>query len=271
MNLSFRHVILVPLMIILLIFSSRLFAQQIDEAALQALVKEEVNRLINSEGVLDEAIEKGINEYISKQQQAARQSQVQQQQQRLQNLTPVDINRDHIFGKQDAAITLLEYSDFECPYCKIFHPTVVQLLENNKDKVRWVYRHFPLDFHNPGALKQAEGAECIAELRGNDAFWVFADFIYQRTESNGKGFPLDRLGPLAEEIGADSEKFNECLDSGRMAERVNADIESGKRAGVSGTPTAFLINRNDDVRIMTGALSLTRLQELVDELSNVMP
>ena len=75
------------------------------------------------------------------------------------------------------------------------------------------------------------------------------------------------LRPLAEEIGVDGEDFSECLDSGRMTVWVNEDIESGRKAGVSGTPVSFVINQNNDVRIVTGTLSLDQLQDIVDELS----
>lgn len=241
-------------------------AQEIDEDSVRQIVREEVERLLNAEGALDPAVERGIANFIRRQQEAAEQERIRQRQAQAANLRPVDLQRDHVFGNPDAAVTLLEYSDFECPYCKRFHPTVVELMQRNGDNLRWVYRHFPLDFHNPGAQKQAEATECVAELHGNDAFWTYSDLIYRRTESGGQGFPLEALRPLAEEIGMDGDAFDECLDSGRMADLVRQDHENGLRSGVSGTPSGFLVNRAGEVRFFSGVLPLEELQSLVDEL-----
>lgn len=250
-----------------LLVSTASFAQTVDDAHIQELVQQEVQRLINSEGVLDAAIEKGIGAYILKQRLAAENEKAQQQKQRSKNLRPVTAERDHIFGNIDAPITLIEYSDFECPFCKRFHPTVVKLIENNPDKVRWVYRHFPLGFHNPGAQKQAEASECVAELNGNDAFWDYSDKLYTRTKSNGKGFPLSKLRPLAEEIGVDGDAFSACLDNGNMTARVKEDIANGSLVGVTGTPAAFIVNQQGDAEFVAGALPLQKLQSIVDKLS----
>jgi protein-disulfide isomerase len=250
-----------------LFLTSAAGAQSLDEAQIRVLVQEEIERLVNAEGALDSVIEKGIGSYILKQRLAAENAKAQQQQNRAKNLLPVDAERDHISGNPDAPITLIEYSDFECPFCKRFHPTVEKLIENNQDKLRWVYRHFPLGFHNPGAQKQAEASECVAELKGNDAFWDFSDKIYTRTKSNGKGFPLKNLRPLAEEVGVNGDAFSKCLDSGKMTARVKEDIANGSLLGVSGTPAAFIINQKGETRFVAGALPLQKLQSLVDELA----
>ena len=105
--------------------------------------------------------------------------------QQAKNVRPVSAERDHIYGNPDAPISLIEYSDFECPYCKRFHVTAKSVVEAFDGKVNWVYRHFPLAFHNPGAQKQAEASECASELGGNDAFWKYTDALYARTKSGG--------------------------------------------------------------------------------------
>ncbi len=87
----------------------------------------------------------------------------------------------------------MEYSDFECRYCKRFHPTAKAVVQAYAGKVNWVYCHFPLGFHNPGAQKQAAASECANELGGNYAFQKYTDAIYARTRSNGKGFPVANL------------------------------------------------------------------------------
>ena len=225
---------------------------------LRAMVRDELNRLIE-QGALTDAIESGIVEFVRRQQ-AERESPGE-------NLRAVDAARDHILGAADAEVTLIEYSDFECPYCKRFHFTVAQLQQNNRDKLRWVYRHFPLGFHNPGAQQQAEASECVAALSGNDAFWKFTDEIYQRTKSGGQGFALTRLRALAEETGVNGDAFDECLTGGRMTERVMTDYRDGANAGVTGTPAVFFINKHGATRFVAGALPLDELQAIVDELA----
>ncbi len=242
------------------------FAQTLDEAKIQQIVKDELTKLLNAEGTLDSAIQKGIKTYVDNQRKMAEQSKAQQKEQLAKNLPAVDTSRDHILGSVDAPITLVEYSDFECPFCKRFHPTVDKLIANNSDKVRWVYRHFPLGFHNPGAQKQAEASECAAKIGGNEAFWKYSDLIYQRTKSNGKGFPIANLEPLAKEIGLDADKFKACYDSGEMTARVNQDVSDGKKLGIAGTPAAFITNANGDIKVVSGALPLDKLQAMVDEL-----
>ncbi len=250
----------------ILLLQTPTFAQTMDENQIRELVQKEVERLLSTEGALDAAIEKGIGNYILKKRLATEQAKQAKQQEQAKNLRPVDLQQDHIRGNVDAPITLIEYSDFECPFCKRFHPTVVKLLETNPGKVRWVYRHFPLGFHNPGAQKQAEATECATELGGNTAFWKYSDAIYTRTKSNGKGFPIGNLKPLAEEIGLDGEAFSQCLDSGKFTAQVNEDTTNGSAVGVTGTPAAFILNQKGDVRFVAGALPLPRLQALVNEL-----
>lgn len=238
-----------------------------DRAIIAEEVRKELRRLIDEEGFMDRAIERGIESYIQKQRAVSASEKNRARAQHARNLRPVSAERDHIYGDPNAPISLVEYSDFECPFCKRFHPTVKKLIEQNAGKVNWVYRHFPLEFHNPGAQKEAEATECASELGGNGAFWRYSDLIYQRTTSNGRGFPIDRLVPLAEEIGLDGKRFRDCLDSGRMADRVREDYEDGVKAGISGTPgTIFLNHVSGDLFATAGALSLSRLQAAVDRL-----
>jgi len=214
---------------------------------------------------LDAAIGRGISNFVERQHAASEQARTERRQARARKARPVD-SRDHILGDFDAPLTLIEYSDFECPYCKRFHPTVAQLMARNPGQIRWVYRHFPLGFHNPGAYRQAEASECAAEAGGNEAFWKYTDLIYARTRSGGDGFPLSQLRPLAEEIGLDGRAFDACMASGRMESRVDRDYQDAQAAGVTGTPAGFLLNRAGDMRFIEGALPLEELQKFVDEL-----
>ncbi|MFA5799455.1 MAG: thioredoxin domain-containing protein [Candidatus Peribacteraceae bacterium] len=94
------------------------------------------------------------------------------------NVVPVDVAAEHIRGNKDARLAIIEYSDFQCPFCRNVHPTYQQLIALYGDKIMWVYRHFPLGFH-PDAEPFAIGSECAAELGGSDAFWSFADKVMQ--------------------------------------------------------------------------------------------
>lgn len=243
---------------------------EVSRAMIAEEVQKEIRRLIDEEGILDRAIERGIESYIEKQRRTAAANKDRKRAQHARNLRPVSAVRDHIYGDPNAPISLVEYSDFECPFCKRFHPTAKQLIDQNSSTVNWVYRHFPLAFHNPGAQKQAEATECAAELGGNRAFWRYSDLIYQRTSSNGNGFPIDKLTPLAEEIGLDAKAFRDCLDSGKMSGRVKEDHEDGIKAGISGTPGMIFLNHdNGDVFATAGALPLSQLQAAVDRLLSV--
>jgi protein-disulfide isomerase len=233
-------------------------------------VKREVLTELLAKGGLDAAIDAGIERFVQKQRQAQIEAEARRQQsaaELAEKIRPVSLERDHVYGNPAAAVSLVEYSDFECPFCKRFHPTAKEIVETYDGKVNWVYRHFPLAMHNPGAQKQAEASECAAELGGNDAFWTYIDTIFERTRSNGNGFPLDGLVPLAEEIGLDGDAFRRCLEEERFAERVNEDYEEGMRIGIRGTPGNILLhNESGKVVSMPGAVPIERMSPAVDRL-----
>lgn len=167
---------------------------------------------------------------------------------------------DHIRGPETAKVTLVEYSDFECPFCKRFHPAMQQLMQEYAGQVRWVYRHFPLSFH-ANAQKEAEATECAGKLGGNDKFWEYTDKIFERTSSNGTGFALDALVPLAKELGLNEGKFKSCLDSGEFSAHVQQDLQEGTSYGVSGTPTTFVNGQP-----VEGAVPYEQLKQVVESL-----
>lgn len=142
---------------------------------------------------------------------------------------------DHIKGGKNAKVTLIEYSDFECPFCKRFVPTVEQALKDFPNDVRVVYRHFPLRSIHPNAQKAAEASECAAKHGGNDKFWAMHDKLMAAQTLN-----VDAMKQLAKDIGLDQKKFSDCLDKGEMASKVNADFNEGGAAGVQGTPATFI-------------------------------
>lgn len=174
-------------------------------------------------------------------------------------------DKDHIKGNPDAPITLVVYSDYECPFCKRFHPTMIDLMKEYDGKIKWVYRQYPLSFHQ-NAQKQAEASECVAELGGNDKFWDFTDKLFERTTSNGVGFALEKLGPLAAEVGVDQTAFQTCLDSDKYAKYVQDSIANGSVGGVTGTPGTIIIDSKGNQQLLVGAQPIESFRAVLDPL-----
>ncbi len=171
---------------------------------------------------------------------------------------------DRIRGNPNAKVTLVEYSDFECPFCKRFHPTMQELMKTYGDKIRWVYRDYPLSFHQ-NAQKEAEAGLCITELGGNDAFWNYTDKIFERTTSNGTGFALTDLAPLAAEVGVNQTTFQSCLNSGKYTKQVQTEIVDGSTGGVSGTPSTFIIDAKGKIQMLVGAQPIDAFKTVIDQ------
>lgn len=173
---------------------------------------------------------------------------------------------DHVRGERSARIVLFEYSDLECPFCKSFHTTAQQAVDFYQGELAWVYRHFPLDQLHPKARKEAEATECAAEQGGNEAFWKMAGIIFKTTPSNN-GLDLAVLPNLASQIGLDAGKFKSCLESGKYAQRVEANYQSGVKAGVNGTPGNILLDtKTGKTTVLPGAVPLGNVKEAVDAL-----
>ncbi len=160
-------------------------------------------------------------------------------------VVPVGPN-DHIKGNPNAKLVLIEYSDFECPFCARVHPTIKQIMEKYPNDVAWVYRHFPLSFH-PKAMPAAVASECVAQLGGNDAFWKFADVVFD--EKN-----FDHVS-TAKALGINEAKFKACIDdSAAIVEKINQQTKEGSLAGVTGTPGNILYNpKTKEARLIPGA------------------
>jgi len=173
---------------------------------------------------------------------------------------------DHTRGNKNARIALIEYSDLECPFCKRFHPTAQQVVDNYKDQVVWIYRHFPLSQLHSQSKKEAEATECATKLAGNEGFWKLTDKILEVTPSNN-GLDLTTLPDLAAGVGIDKTAFKTCLDSGEMAARVDAQYQSGINSGVSGTPGNFLLDtKTGKVVELAGAVPFDNIKQAVDSI-----
>ena len=164
-------------------------------------------------------------------------------------LNPVSAS-EHILGDlSKAEVTIVEFSDLECPYCKTFHTALHSEFAKYPGKIAWVYRHFPLDSLHPKARNEALASECAATIGGNDAFWKYIDIIFANTPSNN-GLDSALLPVFAEKIGLNKALFTKCLikdtNGGEslettQEEKVSADYQDGVRAGVTGTPHSILI------------------------------
>jgi protein-disulfide isomerase len=181
----------------------------------------------------------------------------------IKNLEPVTDN-DYIRGNKNAKITLIEYSDLECPFCKRFHITMQAVLEEYKDQVAWVYRHYPLDFH-ANAQKASEAAECVGKLAGNDSYWQFLDLYFEETLSNGTGVALDQLAVLGSQVGASQSKVQSCLDSDEMASKVKKQMAGGAKVGVAGTPGTVLLTSDGQAELISGALPLEQIKLIIEK------
>ena len=153
---------------------------------------------------------------------------------------PVDEDRDHVQGPPDAPVTLVEYGDYQCPYCGAAHPIVKELQRQLGDRLRFVFRHFPLTTAHKYAEQAAEAAEAAA---AQGKFWPMHDLLF---ESQPR-LTVDDLHGYAEQLGLDLERFDRELAEHVHAPRVQEDFMGGVRSGVNGTPT-FYINgaRHDD-------------------------
>src|SRR5262249_23608448 len=139
-------------------------------------------------------------------------------------------------GPNNAPITIIEFSDFECPFCGGLFPTLKQIEKEYADKVRVVYRQFPLTTVHPHAEKAAEASLCALEQQH---FWEFHDSMF----SNQRELTVDDLKKRAVDMKLDTGKFNECIDSGRQVAAIQKDVQEGSRAGVTGTPAMFINGR----------------------------
>jgi protein-disulfide isomerase len=156
---------------------------------------------------------------------------------------------DHIVGNKNAKVIILEYSDLECPFCKVFHNTMRKVVAGNSD-IAWVYRHYPIPQLHSKAPYEAEATECAWEQGGNDAFWKYIDRVFEVTTSND-GLPETELPKIAEYVGLNVTQFIDCLSSGKYTAKVQADVADGQKMGVNGTPSSFMIMKGKVIPFIT--------------------
>lgn len=242
-----------------------------DAATVDAIIQK-----METSGALDAAVDRAIERYVKRKEQARLAEDAKQQAElaaRAKNGRPVDAKRDHIRGNVSADVSLIEYSDFECPFCKRFHETPKEILKRYGGRVNWVLRNYPLAFHNPAALNEALAAECVARLSGNDAYWKYADALFANTRSNGTGLPVEKsIDKLAEADGIKGAALTRCMGDAAIAKRVQEDMADGTAAGVTGTPTTVVRNnRTGASQAVVGAVPIGTLSPVIDQMLGAKP
>src|SRR3989344_2857809 len=185
----------------------------------------------------------------------------------LSTVTPVS-ERDHIRGNPNAKLVVIEYSDFDCPFCKTFHTTMQTIADEYGPggNVAWVYRHFPLTSLHPSAAYIAEASECVAQIGGNDAFWKFADLVFAERSVN-EPTNVARLPEFAEIAGVGQADYEACLESGRGKAKVESDAQKAKATGGRGTPHSIILI-GDQTLFINGAQPYEVVKQMIDGLLN---
>lgn len=166
---------------------------------------------------------------------------------------------DHVRGDlKKAKVVIIEYSDFQCPFCSRHHPTMQQVMTTYGDDVAWVYRHFPLSFH-PNAEPSALASECANE---QGKFWDFADAMFagQDPGLSGDAATADAfIKKTAQDLGLNMNKFNDCVSSAKYQAVIDSDAAGGAAAGVNGTPATFI-----NGQLVSGAVPFASLKTVID-------
>ncbi len=191
--------------------------------------------------------------------------QIQKQADLMASMREIDRN-DHVLGDSDARIVLVEYSDPECAFCKMFHSTMLSLMDEygKAGQLSWVYRHFPITEIHPNAFRKAEAMECIAALGDENKFWQFTNLMYERSAEDGS-LALTELPKIAKEVGVDEAKMRVCMESGEMTARVEMDVNNAREMGFTGTPQSILIDRKTgDTYPIQGAFPYFQMKQAID-------
>ncbi len=161
---------------------------------------------------------------------------------------------DHILGNENAPVTIIEWSDFECPFCARFHLETSGALKDQyvkSGKVKFIYKNFPLNFHQ-NAQKAAEAAECASD---QEKFWEMHDLLFEQGVQGG----VVTFKQYAKQLGLDTAKFDKCLDSGDKIAKIQKDMADGGKSGIQGTP-GFLVNG----LMVSGAQPLVVFQQAIE-------
>ncbi|QPK62816.1 DsbA family protein [Methylomonas sp. LL1] len=241
---------------------------EISEPEREQLKQEIIDQLMQSDSlkqkIMDEIklheTQKSIQGRDTAQQRTIVQNQIQTK------LRPVALERDRLYGNADALISVVEFADFDCPYCRKIHPVLKRLVDDSGGTINWVFRHFPISGHKPNAEREAEAAECAGDLTGQQGFWKFTNalFLQARRGVSDSQAIIDRALVHAE---IDKEDLLACLNAGKFKDKVKQDEDEALALGLQGTPANVLINhKTGQVVFRQGAASLETLSVDVDQL-----
>ncbi len=182
---------------------------------------------------------------------------------------------DHARGATDPKITVVEYSDLECPYCKNFHETMQKIVKDHSNDVSWVYRHFPLDCTDNSskncrvlhakARTEAIAAECAALQGGDEAFWKFTDRVFSITPSND-GLSESELTKTAKMLKLDTAQFDTCVTNKTPANTISLQAKNGISLGISGTPSSVIVDTAGNTYLIPGAYPHEVIEGVIQKL-----
>lgn len=170
---------------------------------------------------------------------------------------------EHIMGSASAPIVLIEFSDMQCPYCSMVHPTLKKLVDESNGKIAWVYRQFPLTSIHPQAAPAANAAECVTEQLGNGGFWKFTDAMFaDQTKLSSTYYTA-----IAQALGADPTKFATCVSGKKYQSKIDADTAEAESNGGNGTPFTIVYNtKNGKAVPVSGALPYAQFISVIQSV-----
>ena len=167
---------------------------------------------------------------------------------------------DHLIGSLTAPIVLIEYSDFQCPYCSMVYPTLKKIVDESKGQIAWIYREFPLTSIHPQALPAANAAECIAGQLGSAGFWKYADAVFNNQAALNPAYSRS----LAQQFGADMGKYDQCISASTYQKNIDTDTAEAEAAGGNGTPFTIVLNtKTGKAAPVSGALPYDQIMSVI--------
>jgi len=173
---------------------------------------------------------------------------------------PAPSASDHIIGSLSAPIVLVEYSDFQCPYCQMIYPSLKQIVSQSGGQIAWVMREFPLYQIHPEAMPAANAAECIAAQLGSTGFWEYADAVFNNQSSLNASYSAS----LAKQFGANMALYNSCITNSTYLNTIQTETADAEASGGNGTPFTVVINTKTGKQYpISGAVSLAQIQAVI--------
>ncbi len=175
---------------------------------------------------------------------------------------PAPTDKDHIIGSPSAPIALVEYSDFQCPYCQMIYPSLKKIVSESNGGVSWTMREYPLYQIHPQAMPAANAAECIDEQLGTTGYFKYADAVF----NNQSSLTPEYSATLAKQFGADMGKYNTCIKNSTYQNRIDAESADAQNSGGNGTPYTVVINTKTGKQYsISGALPYAQIVAIVEQ------